>query len=179
MKKSRKSQDRPQTKLRIQSRRARVLQLFTEGKSTREASRILKQEGFGHGSSQPVISRDLRALQADFAEIVPQERQAAYNELKAIKTMIASADDLKTGEAIKLLLETHDRLSRLLGLDAPSKTVRANVDVTDPSKLAGYRRFVAETMTLSEADMEKVYEYARSLRPAPAPINLSLKGESQ
>jgi hypothetical protein len=176
---SRRPQDKPQTKLRMQSRRARALQLFKQGKSTREASRILKSEGFPK-VSQSTVSCDLRALQADFAEIVPQERQAAYEELKGLKDLITRADDLKTGEAIKLLLETHDRLSRLLGLDAPIKTVKANIDATvDPAQLQGYRRFVVETQLLSLAQLEEVYKYARSLRPAPSPINLSLKGEEQ
>ena len=161
----------------MQSRRARALQLFKQGKSTREASKILKSEGFPK-ASQSTVSCDLRSLQADFAEIVPQERQAAYEELKALKQMITSSDDLRTGEAIKLLLETHDRLSRLLGLDAPNKTISAKIDATvDPEKLQGYRKFVVETQLLSREQLEAVYQYARSLRPAPAPI--SLKGELQ
>jgi hypothetical protein len=170
-----RQQDRPQTKLRVSSRRARVLQLFREGKSTRAASKILKQEGFGLGTSQPNVAKDLMALRLDFADRVPQEREAAYGELKALKAFIAGSDDLGTGETVDKLLAVHDRLSRLLGLDAPTKSVSAKVDLeVDPAKLVGYRRFVHETRYIAESDMEKLWAVCRQLNQLPTATDARL-----
>lgn len=172
-KKSRRPQDQPQTKLRIASRRARLLQLFSEGKSTRKASMILKKEGHMIGASQQTVSKDLVAMRAHFEERVPEERERAYQELKELKRIIAAAEDMSTGEFVSSYLAAQDRLSRLLGLDAATKSVSVKVDATtDPKQLVGYRRFLHETRFLDAGGLEKVFAFAKTInvRQLPAEI---------
>lgn len=181
--KSRRPQDKPQTALRIAERRTRLLQLFRAGKSTREASKMLKSEGFGRGSSQPTVAKDLVAMRADFADRIPEEREQTYRELKGYKEIVAAAEDMGTGEQVKLLLEVQDRLSRLLGLDAPTKSVTANVNVPGGEALVGYRRFVKETQHLTPEQVESVFRFiAQIAASAPRTLDAAvgqIAGESE
>ena len=163
--KSRRPQDQPQTELRIKARRERVVQLCAKGgKSTREASQILKREGFSRGASQTVVVRDLAAIAQGFADRLPEEREKAFKKLNGWMDELERDAAVRKPEKIAGCLQVYDRLSRLLGLDAPTKSISAKVDLDDPTKLVGYRRFVAETRELTEAQLEKVFEYARTLR---------------
>jgi hypothetical protein len=163
--KSRRPQDQPQSKLRIKARRERVVQLCAkDGKSTREASAILKREGFGKGSSQPVVVRDLQALSQQFSDRIPEEREKAYSKLSGWLDQLENDPNLRSHERIREAANIYDRLERLLGLAAPTKSISAKVDATVDQ--GQYSRFVSAIAGLSEDAVNSVFEFARSL-PRP------------
>jgi hypothetical protein len=56
-------------------------------------------------------------------------------------------------------------VSRLLGLNAPTKTISATVNAdVDPATLPEYRRWLFETRYMSKDGHEKVYAYIRAER---------------
>jgi hypothetical protein len=167
----RRSQDQPKTKIRIARRREKLTKMFAEGASVSKAHELLKDEGIV--CSRATVGFDLQAIRGDFADRLPEAREEAYDELKQLKQLIAKAEGMKLGEKIDKHLAVHDRLARLLGLDAPSKSVKVSVDGGSPEQLIGYRRFVAETQGLSSDDLERVYEFAKSIR-RPRTLNAAI-----
>ena len=160
-------QDKPQVKIRIANRRARLTKLFAEGKSTREAAKMLQAEGIK--TSKTVVARDLQALAALAPANIQTARAEAHSELTALKQFVVGADDMKDSETIHSLLAIHDRIVTLLGLAAPTKSISAKVNAdVDPSALVGYRKFVAVTCHMDAATLEKVYTFASKLNVAPA-----------
>jgi hypothetical protein len=164
MKQKRQSQDKPQTKIRVARKRARLTELFSKGKTLREAGKILRDEGFEKGTSLATLHDDLQIIKGDFADRLPEERERALTKLKSWMNDLEADGTLRRPEQIAGCLAVYDRLARLLGLDAPTKSVKVNVDGGSPEQLIGYRRFVAECQSLSPEDLEKVYVFARSLR---------------
>ena len=174
----RQSQDKPQTKLRVASRRARLMKLFAEGKTVREAQKILNSEG--HKACRATVGFDLQALSRDAPRNVETARQEAEHELRALKDFVFSADDLGSKETVDSLLSIHDRISRLLGLDAPAKSVSATFDATvDPATLVGYRRFRVVTSNMDPATLERVYRFAEKMNAAPEPRVISPPATSE
>lgn len=156
-------QDKPQTRIRIANRRARLMKLFAEGKSTREAAKVLQAEGFPR-ASKAIVARDLQALAAQAPQNIDNARHEAHATLRGLQKFVVDAEDMKDTETVNSLLQIHDRLARLLGLDAPTKSISAKVNAdVDPDALVGYRRFVAETRGLDTEQIEAVYKFARSL----------------
>jgi len=168
MKKRIQSQDKPQTKLRVSSRRARLMKLFAEGKSVRAAAMVLRKEGY-RGASDANVGFDLQAMSREAPAKVEDARNQAELELRALKKFIADADDMDSSETVSSLLAVHDRVARLLGLDAPTKSIGVKVDASiDPATLVGYRKFVHVTSNMDAGTLEKVYEYAARLNTPPA-----------
>jgi hypothetical protein len=171
-------QDRASAKARMQAKKARVIDLvIKKGKTIREASKILKAEGFEIGASKSAVGVALKAIERDFSQIVPQERAKAYDRLQGFLDELETAK--KSGQldlraSISDSLAVMDRLSRLLGTDAPTKSISAKVNAdVDPDQLVGYRRFVAETRGLDREQIEAVYKFARSLaRPTVTVTNV-------
>jgi hypothetical protein len=54
-------------------------------------------------------------------------------------------------------------ISKLLGLDAPSKSVRYEAEM-DPDRLSGYRKWVTETRGLDDADFAPVWAMVAEIR---------------
>jgi len=163
-----RSQDRPQTKIRIANRRERLVKLFAEGKSTREAAKVLQAEGHKF-ASKAIVARDLQALATLAPANLQTARAEAHTELTALKKFVMGADDMKDSETVHSLLAIHDRIVTLLGLAAPTKSISAKVSAdVDPSALVGYRKFVAVTCHMDAAMLEKVYTFASKLNVAPA-----------
>jgi len=121
------SQDKPQVAIRVQSRRKRLVEIFAEGKSVRAASKQLKLEGFGRGSSPAVVGKDLQALAREAPLCVEDARDEARVQLRGLREIISKAKRLGLKDQVQLLLAIHDRYSRLLGLDAPAKSINAVV----------------------------------------------------
>jgi hypothetical protein len=126
-KKRRQSQDKKQNKIRVAKKRARLVDLFAEGKTVRQASKQLKREGFTRGTSRAMVGFDLQRLAREAPACVEDARLEARNQLRALNTAIASAKQLGLKDQVLLLLQIHDRYSRLLGLDAPQKSINANL----------------------------------------------------
>lgn len=151
-------QDKPQTKLRIANRRARLTQLFAQGLSKRKAAKILRQEGYV-GASDANVGFDLQAMTREAPKRVEQARVEAEVELKALKRFVANSD-MSDGDTVHALLAIHDRIARLLGLDAPSKSVTANATVSLTPEYIEVAKAMAD---VALEDRPKVLEFARSL----------------
>ena len=167
-KKLRQSQDKPQTKIRVQNRRAALVPLFAQGKTVSEAQKIINADG--HKASRALVGFDLQALAREAPQKVEEARQEAGEQLRGLRQLINNAEELGLKDQVGLLLQVHDRYSRLLGLDAPTKSVSAtfNGDV-DPATLIGYRKFVSVTSNMGRETLDRVYQFAAKLNGAPAP----------
>ncbi|MBI3477130.1 MAG: hypothetical protein HY010_15465 [Acidobacteria bacterium] len=129
-----------------------------EGKSIRAASAILKQEGFAVGASKTRLGADLLAISREAPKAFERERQTAYGELKTLQKFVADADDMNSKETVDSLLAIRDRINRLLGLDAPQKSVVANVGLTP-----AYIEIAKAMADVAPEDRLKVLAYIRSL----------------
>ena len=169
--KSPRQQDRSTTKVRMAAKKERLMKLcIREGKTVRQASKILKAEGFIKGVSKTRLGADLQTMSRDAPKNVETARQEAEVELRAMKNFVFEAEDLNSKETVDSLLSIHDRIARLLGLDAPAKSVSATIDATvDPATLVGYRKFRVVTSNMDPATLEQVYRFAEKLNAAPAP----------
>jgi hypothetical protein len=132
-KKPRQSQDKPQTKIRVQTRRARLVTLFAEGMTVREAQKIINAEGIK--ASRALVGFDLQAIAREAPLCVEDAREEARVQLRGLRKAIESAKKLGLKDQVNLLLAIHDRYSRLLGLDAPAKSINAVV-TTPPGMIA-------------------------------------------
>src|SRR5467141_3235571 len=161
MKKNKQSQNAPKNVIRVAKKRARLVTLFSEGATVRQAAKQLKAEGFKKGASRSAVGADLQALAREAPQKVEEARQEAGEQLRGLRQLINNAEELGLKDQVGLLLQVHDRYSRLLGLDAPTKSVSAtfNGDV-DPATLIGYRKFVSVTSNMDQATLARVYEFA-------------------
>jgi hypothetical protein len=121
----RQSQDKPQTKIRVQTRRARLVKLFAEGMTVREAQKIINKEGIK--ASRALVGFDLQAIAREAPLCVEDARDEARVQLRGLRKIITNAKKLGLKDQVQLLLAIHDRYSRLLGLDAPAKSISAVV----------------------------------------------------
>lgn len=149
-------QDKPQTKLRVQTRRKRLVEIFAEGKSVRQASKQLKAEGFGRGSSPAVVGHDLQALSREAPKHVERARQEAGEQLRGIRQIIANAEELGLKDQVNLLLDVHDRYARLLGLDAPTKAITASIT---PESTGVMYEFLRHSHGLDDGQLAQVYVF--------------------
>lgn len=170
MSKRRQSQDKPQNKLRVSIKRARLVKLFAEGKTVRQASAQLKAEGFTTGTSRAVVGTDLQIISRTAPERLQDEREKASAYLEGLRRDIESIKQLSAERRVPLLLSIYDRFERLLGLAAPTKSISARVNVADGEALVGYRRFVAETNGLTLSQIESVYKFARTMKRETATV---------
>ncbi len=152
-------QDKPQTKIRIAKRRARLVQLFAEGLSTRKAAKQLAKEGFKK-CGPAIVARDLQAISRETP--LEDARHEAHVTLRGLQQFVVDASDMKDTETVNSLLQIHDRLARLLGLDAPTKSVKA---VITPEATGLYSRFLEATRHLNEEQIESVFAFAGTLTP--------------
>jgi hypothetical protein len=179
--KQRQSQDKAQNKLRIARRREKVTKMATEGRTLREMQAQLRAEGFEKGTSLPILSRDVNALKETFEDRVPAAREEAYHELQALKKMVARAEELHLGDKIDKHLAIHDRLARLLGLDAATKNVNLNVTAS-PERLSRYEMFNQATKYIAdgdEASWARLFEFARTICSPPTLTAQLLPGEEK
>ncbi len=172
MKKLRQSQNLPRNKARMKLKKARVIDLCVkQGKTIRQASRILKAEGFERGVSRSRVGVALQEISRDIAATVPAEREKAYNRLQGFLDELEKAKQsgkLDLRASISDSLQVMDRLSRLLGLDAPTKSISAKVNADiDPESLRGYRKFVHVTCNMDQITLDKVYAFAAKLNTPP------------
>lgn len=155
-------QDKPQSQLRIRERRTKLMNIFAKGATVTRAQKELAKEGIV--VSRATVGFDLQALGCDSKVNLERERESAYRELRSLQRYVADADDMNSKETVDSLLAIRDRINRLIGCDAPTKSISAKVNAdVDPDALVGYRRFVAETRGLDATQIEAVYKFARSL----------------
>jgi len=98
------------------------------------------------------------------AESIEQMRSRHHAELRTMMDFVLKSEDMTDSEVAGHFRAYAADIAKLCGLNAPEKRVTANVDATtDPEKLQGYRKFVVATQRLSLEQMERVYEYIRTL----------------
>jgi len=119
--------------MRIAKRKARLVTLFSDGLTVRQASAQLKREGFTKGSGRSVVGQTLQQLAREAPECIEDARLEVLNQLRALNQAIASAEQLGLKDQVSLLLQILDRHTRLLGLDSPQKSLTANL--TPPAPL--------------------------------------------
>jgi hypothetical protein len=159
--KQRQQQDKKQNKIRVTKKRARLVEMFAKGLTVRQASKALKAEGWTRGSSRAMVGQDLQRLAREAPECIEEARLEARDQLRALNQAITSAKMMGLKDQVLLLLQIHDRYSRLLGLDAPTKQINANFTPTLPGLVAiDFSEGVEKTPNLvSEAEyMEEVEE---------------------
>jgi hypothetical protein len=125
-----RKQDKPSAKARMKLKKARVIDLCVKKNMTiRQAVKILKAEGFETGVSRSRIGVALQEIAREAPQAVEQARREAAAELRGLKNLIATAARIGLKDQVQLLLQIHDRYSRLLGLDMPSKSIGVTVPV--------------------------------------------------
>lgn len=114
----------------VEARRSRLIGLLSEGFSEVQAADILRQEGFP--GSDVTIRRDVRTLApvwgAANAEAFDHYRQKQLEELESLRAELKN-DKIKPDRRIDLALSILDREIRLLGTEAPSRSVNVHQSV--------------------------------------------------
>jgi hypothetical protein len=151
----------------IAPRRNKVAALVAEGKTVVAIARDL-------GTPLRTVTNDLTHLRgsllADSRETWESYRVTARRDFV---DMIEATDKIRdTERRINARLAVWDRLTRLDGLNAPTKSLSMSVDASDnPDKLIGYRKFVYETRFLYADQLEQVFAFCRTLNKPPARID--------
>lgn len=146
-----RSRGNKNSKPKILARQTEELRLMNEGEK-------LKDIAASVGVSKVTLWRDIQKMSLQFAE----GNAGALAQLKKMQVgaLLQLVEELHDGElspdvgnSIRGFL---DSVSKILGLDAPTKHLTARVDGTD-------MRFKAAIAGLSENQIESVYDFARSL----------------
>lgn len=161
-----KSRGNKTSKAERAERQAKALELMKEGKTQGVIAELL-------GISRMTFWRDLQAIEARYVEGSKEDvaafKKSQYDALIRIES--ATAEGTIEPEVANALVRIRDSVARLLGLNAPTKSISATINAeVDPEKLVGYRKFLYHTRHLSEADVNaKVFPYCDSLPPSGTP----------
>jgi hypothetical protein len=151
------------SKAAVAPRRTKVAELLKEGKSLPE---IAEETATPYGT----IRRDALRLH-EGAQLTQQAYHQQYREIvrKDLLMLRERAEELSGKDLIDAALSVLDRICKLDGLNAPSKSLSVSVDASgDTAKLVGYRKFVYETRFLDADSLEQVFAFARTLNVSPA-----------
>jgi hypothetical protein len=170
-KRLKQAQDLPKNKIRVARKRKRIVQLAVKGKTIREMSEALTAEGYT-GTSRAQVHRDLVFLAKTSSQNVEEAREEAHDELRQLKKMIATAEQLTFGEKVDKHLAVHDRLSRLLGMDAPTKSVSASINANAGTPSEAFE-FLRHAHGLSEEQLAETYAFMDELPRKPLVIDAS------
>jgi len=163
--------ERAGRKLKRAERRARVADLALEGKTTREAEVVLREEGFVHVDHN-TLARDIRREREQLAALAQsstaEHRDAQHAKLLALERYVAEQAAMDDPDMVLALLSIHDRIAKLCGLNLERSNVNLAVNVEqDPAKMGLYRRFLHEARFVPEAKFEEVWALCRSLAEPP------------
>jgi hypothetical protein len=138
-----------------------------EGKAASAIARELRV-------SRMTFWRDLQAIEAQYVagsgEDVKQFKEAQYRAL--IKLEEATAKGTIEPDVANALVRIRDSVAKLLGLNAPTKSVSMNVSA-EHSPL--FLKFKSATAGLTEDQLETVFAYAAGL---PREARVTVKDES-
>jgi DNA-binding Lrp family transcriptional regulator len=151
-------------------RQARALDLMKSGETQEAIAEIL-------GVSRTTFWRDLQAIEARYVEGSKEDvasfKKSQYEALIRIES--ATAEGSIEPEVANALVRVRDSVARLLGLNAPSKSITAHVDATE--NIGPYRKFVLACSGLEESQIEQLFVVARDMprisRPRPEPPTTS------
>jgi Homeodomain-like domain len=147
------------SKAEREERRARALQLMKDGKNQSQIAEELRV-------SRQTFWRDLQAIEARYvagsSEDVKQFKEAQYQAL--IKIEEATAQGTIEPEVANALTRIRESVAKLLGLNAPTKSVVAH---TSPSHDILYMKFRKAIFDLTETQIADVLAYATNLPREP------------
>jgi hypothetical protein len=175
-KRSRRPQDQPQTKIRVSRRREKLTKIFAKGATVSKAHEQLREEGIE--VCRATVGFDLQAIRGDFADRLPQAREDAYNELQQLKKLVAKTEKMRLGEKIDKHLAIHDRVARLLGLDAPTKSVSASISANAGGPSEAFE-FLRHAHGLSEEQLAEVYSFMDQLPRKPLTLDARFFNEPE
>jgi DNA-binding CsgD family transcriptional regulator len=164
-----KSRGNATSKAHRAERQAREIELMNAGKTQTEIAEEL-------GISRQTFWRDIQKLTADYAA----GNQPAFAQLREVQVgaLLDLArevhDDAITPEVGNSVRGFLDSVSRILGLNAPVKSVSVRVD--DPAKMGMYRRFIHETMFVPEPAFEEIWALCHKLSQPPTAASTALIG---
>ena len=143
------------------TRQVRAIELLKSG-DTQEAIAALL------GISRTTFWRDLQAIEARFVAgtdaDVRQFKQAQYQALMKIES--ATAQGTIEPDVANALTRVRDSVAKLLGLNAPTKSISAHVN-TNPEHSPAYLFFREAVAGLNDEQLHQVYQFARVLKRVP------------
>src|SRR6266498_5684210 len=141
------------------ARRAQALQLMKEGKTAMVIAEELR-------ISRQTFWRDLQAIEAHYvagaSDDIKQFKEAQYRALMKLEE--ATAKGTIEPDVANALTRIRDSVAKLLGLNAPTKSVSMSMSA-ESSPL--FLKFKAAIADLSEAQIEGVLAYATTLVREP------------
>ena len=126
------------------------------------------------GISRQTFWRDMQAIEArctvQSVTDLQQFKHAQYQALLKIEDAVAKG--VIEPEVANALTRVRDSVAKLLGLNAPSKSISVKADV-DPQAMGMYRRFLHETRFVPPDAFEEIWTLCRRLsRPPTADIQM-------
>jgi hypothetical protein len=114
------------------------------------------------GVSRQTLWRDLQAIEGRYVEgskdDVATFKKSQYDALMRIES--ATAEGSIPAEVANALVRVRDSVARLLGLNAPERSITATISA-DTSPM--FLRFKKHCSGLSDEQLEQVYQFAQSL----------------
>jgi DNA-binding Lrp family transcriptional regulator len=154
-----KSRGNKKSKAERAARQSKALELMKTGATQEAIAELL-------GVSRTTFWRDLQAIEARFVqgsvEDVKQFKQAQYDALIRIES--ATAEGSIEPDVANALVRVRDSVAKLLGLNAPSKSIVGHV--SGPQLDTLYLEIRQELLDLSDGDKQDalllVQEFAKS-----------------
>ncbi len=170
-----KSRGKPTTKAARAKRQAKAVGLMNDGIKPADIPGVL-------GISRMTFWRDLQTIterfQSESADAVEQYKRAQLAVFELMeRSLLEGQIDTDTAREWRGI---RAQISKLLGLNAPQRTITATVNAdVDPTTLGRYSRFCHETRHLTDEQLEKVYEFARPMNVYTPATNLGPPATSE
>ncbi|MGB7600347.1 MAG: HTH domain-containing protein [Candidatus Sulfotelmatobacter sp.] len=156
-----KSRGNPTSGAERAARQKKALELMKTGATQGAIAELL-------GVSRVTFWRDLQAIEARYVEGSKEDvaafKKSQYDALMRIES--ATAEGTIEPEVANALVRVRDSVARLLGLNAPSRSISANVNV-DGENIGPYRKFVLAVAGLDESQVEQLLLMAREMPRKP------------
>jgi hypothetical protein len=152
-----KSRGNKTSKAERAERQSKALELMKTGETQDAIAALL-------GISRTTFWRDLQTIEARYVE-GSQEDVAAFKKSQyeaLIRIESATAEGSIEPEVANALVRVRDSVARLLGLNAPIKSIQANVNL-NPEHSTDYLLFKEACAGLTEDQLHEVYAMARTL----------------
>jgi hypothetical protein len=147
----------------IESRRNRLLELLSEGKTESQAGAILRAEGYP--ASHDTVERDVDALaptwRAENATAFEQYRKNQFTRISAKWVEIENDASMSGAEKHAAWARWMKLEMDLLGTAAPTKSIQAHVSSSESSPL--FLKFKKATAGMSEAQLEQAFAELASI----------------
>lgn len=138
-------------------RQSKALELMKTGETQDAIAALL-------GISRTTFWRDLQTIEARYvagsAEDVAAFKKSQYEALIRIES--ATAEGSIDPDVANALVRVRDSVARLLGLNAPTRSVTATINA-DAEAIGPYRKFVQAVQGLDEQQIEQLFLMAREL----------------